>query len=310
MPSDASSTPSIERFPQRKCRRPQPSSPRSSTPRLKMVEQHLLSLSNDFAGRLAETVQRAVPADMIAAAKSAIDQVPDQDAVQSPTVGRLPRRRPRRRRPLRPSRPPRRRPPRKKAAPAKQAAAKKAPAKKGRCCQEGPAKEGLISRVARSVAASGARESATRSRAATSSIDSVHPSDPAFWRACSAFLSRRGSYRERALWMIQRSANLARRAIAVRRADASELRDDTSTCSIGWSEKLRLPGGGFAAEYLPVSRPCPMGSRRGARRAAPCTPRAVRSSRGCGARSENSIWFVANGMAPLRQPRGGSIAFP
>ena len=32
-----------------------------------------------------------------------------------------------------------------------------------------------------------------------------------------------------------------------------------STCSIGWAEKLRLPGGGLAAEYLPVSRPCPIG---------------------------------------------------
>ena len=32
-----------------------------------------------------------------------------------------------------------------------------------------------------------------------------------------------------------------------------------STSSMGWFEKFRLPGGGWAAEYLPVSRPCPMG---------------------------------------------------
>ena len=80
---------------------------------LKMVE-HLLSLSNDFAGRLAETVQRAVPADMIAAAKSAIDQVP----IKMPSSPE-------------PSAAPAKKAPAKKAAPAKQAAAKKAaPAKK------------------------------------------------------------------------------------------------------------------------------------------------------------------------------------
>ena len=32
-----------------------------------------------------------------------------------------------------------------------------------------------------------------------------------------------------------------------------------STTSIGWLEKFRLPGGGFEAEYLPVSRPWPIG---------------------------------------------------
>ena len=32
-----------------------------------------------------------------------------------------------------------------------------------------------------------------------------------------------------------------------------------STISIGWVENPRAPGGGFAAEYLPVRRPCPMG---------------------------------------------------
>ena len=119
---------------------------------LKMVER-LLTLSNEAAGRLAETVQRAVPEDLLAAARQKIaEQVPAlkgaaSDAaatvaaaaapVKKVVVRKAPAKKAAKKAPAKKA--PAKKAPAKKA-PAKKAPAKKAPAKKAPA-KKAPAKK-------------------------------------------------------------------------------------------------------------------------------------------------------------------------
>ena len=99
---------------------------------------------------------------------------------------------------------------------------------------------------------------ATRSSRSTSSSSRLQPSAPAFSYGLGAALRPRD--RHRALGDHPVEGHLARVSFrrGPRRCAAVRPRRP-STVSIGWLEKFRLPGGGWAAEYLPVSRPWPIG---------------------------------------------------
>ena len=116
-----------------------------------------------------------------------------------------------------------------------------------------------LSRVAKCAGRSPAcRRATAASRRATSSSLICHPSAPAFCSAWERFLAP--GIGDRALGDEPGQRDLAR-AYGRRgphRCGAGRPRC-ASTCSIGWAEKVRLPGGGLAAEYLPVRRPCPIG---------------------------------------------------